>query len=94
MEKIEEVGGMNNLTEKFISFGFNVLNINGHDISSIVDAITTAKQTKGKPTAIIAKTIKGKGVSCYGKLKLSGHGKAPKEEEYKLGNERVRSIND
>ena len=81
--EIEKVGGMNNITEKFLSFGFNVLNINGHDISSIIDAVTTAKQTKGKPTAIIAKTIKGKGVS-FMENKAEWHGKAPKEDEYKI----------
>ena len=81
--EVEKVGGMNNITEKFLSFGFNVLNINGHDISSIIDAVTTAKQTKGKPTAIIAKTIKGKGVS-FMENKAEWHGKAPKEDEYKI----------
>ena len=79
--KIEEVGGMNNITEKFLSFGFNVLNIDGHNIESIIDAITTAKQTKGKPTIIIAKTVKGKGIS-FMENKASWHGKAPSEEEY------------
>ena len=87
--KIEKVGGMNNITGKFLNFGFNVLNINGHDISSIIDAITTAKQTKGKPTAIIAKTIKGKGVS-YMENKAEWHGKAPKEEEYKIAMEELK----
>ena len=81
--EIEKVGGMNNLTEKFLSFGFNVINIDGHNIDSIIDAYTTAKQTKGKPTIIIAKTIKGKGVS-FMENKASWHGKAPSEEEYNL----------
>ncbi len=81
--EIEKVGGMNNITEKFLSFGFNVVNINGHNIDEIIDAITTAKQTKGKPTIIIAKTIKGKGVS-FMENKAEWHGKAPSEEEYKL----------
>lgn len=79
--EIEKVGGMNNLTEKFLSFGFNVINIDGHNMSSIIDAFTTAKQTKGKPTIIIAKTIKGKGVS-FMENKAEWHGKAPSEEEY------------
>ena len=81
--EIEKVGGMNNITEKFLSFGFNVVNINGHNIDEIIDAITTAKQTKGKPTIIIAKTIKGKGVS-FMENKAEWHGKAPSEEEYNL----------
>ena len=86
--EIEKVGGMNNITEKFLSFGFNVVNINGHNIDEIIDAITTAKQTKGKPTIIIAKTIKGKGVS-FMENKAEWHGKAPSEEEYKLAMEEL-----
>ena len=78
--EIDKVGGMNNMTEKLLSFGFNVINIDGHNISSIIDAFTTAKQTKGKPTVIIAKTIKGKGVS-FMENKAEWHGKAPSEEE-------------
>lgn len=81
--EIDKVGGMNNMTEKLLSFGFNVINIDGHNISSIIDAITTAKQTKGKPTVIIAKTIKGKGVS-FMENKAEWHGKAPSEEEYNI----------
>ena len=79
--EIEKVGGMSNITEKFLSFGFNVVNVDGHNIDSLIDAFTTAKQTKGKPTAIIAKTIKGKGVS-FMENKAEWHGKAPKEDEY------------
>ena len=79
--EIEKVGGMNNITEKFLSFGFNVINIDGHNMESIIDAFTTAKQTKGKSTIIIAKTIKGKGIS-FMENKAEWHGKAPSEEEY------------
>ena len=88
--EIDKVGGMNNLTEKFISFGFNVLNIDGHNINSIIDAFLTAKQTKGKPTAIIAKTIKGKGVS-FMEGEATWHGKAPDEEEYKKAIEELNN---
>ena len=80
---INEVGGMNNITERFMSFGFNVINVDGHNIEGLIDAFTTAKQTKGKPTIIIAKTIKGKGVS-FMENKAEWHGKAPNEEEYNL----------
>ena len=79
---------MNNITGKFLSYGFNVININGHNIDEIIDAITTAKQTKGKPTIIIAKTIKGKGVS-FMENKAEWHGKAPSEEEYNLAMEEL-----
>ena len=86
--EIEKVGGMNNITGKFLSYGFNVININGHNIDEIIDAITTAKQTKGKPTIIIAKTIKGKGVS-FMENKAEWHGKAPSEEEYNIAMEEL-----
>ena len=86
--EIEKVGGMNNITGKFLSYGFNVINIDGHNINQIIDAITTAKQTKGKPTIIIAKTIKGKGVSFMENI-ASWHGKAPNEEEYNLAMEEL-----
>ena len=79
--EIDKVGGMNNITEKFQSFEFNTINIDGHNIDSIIDACTTAKQTKGKPTVIIAKTIKGKGVS-FMENQAGWHGNAPNEEEY------------
>ena len=87
---IDFVGGMNNITEKFLSFGFNVINIDGHNIESIIDAFTTAKQSKGKPTIIIAKTIKGKGVS-FMENKAEWHGKAPKEEEYNIAMEELNA---
>lgn len=79
--EIDKVGGMNNLTEKLMSFGFNVISIDGHNIDSIIDAFATAKQTKGRPSVIIAKTIKGKGVS-FMENQASWHGKAPSEEEF------------
>lgn len=89
--EIEKVGGMNNITEKFLSFGFNVLNIDGHNMDSIIDAFTTAKQTKGKPTIIIAKTIKGKGIS-FMENKSEWHGKAPSEEQYNKAMEELNNI--
>ena len=88
--EIDKVGGMNNLTEKFMSFGFNVINIDGHNIDSIIDAFATAKQTKGRPSVIIAKTIKGKGVS-FMENQASWHGKAPSEEEYNRAMEELNS---
>ncbi len=78
---IEEVMSSYPINEKFKSFGFNVLNINGNNIEEIISAFESAKQTKDKPTCIIAKTIKGKGVS-FMENKAEWHGKAPNEEEY------------
>lgn len=69
------------IDKKFESFGFNVINIDGHNFNEIKDAFEKAKEVKGKPTAIIAKTIKGKGVS-FMENKAEWHGKAPNEENY------------
>ena len=70
------------IDSKFKSFGFNVINVDGHNIEELIKAFDTAKTVKGKPTAIIAKTIKGKGVP-FMKNQVGWHGKAPNEEEYK-----------
>ena len=78
---IEKVKGLDNIEGKFKSFGFNTIVVDGHNISQLIDAFQTAKMTKGKPTIIIAKTIKGKGVS-FMENKVEWHGKAPNEEEY------------
>ena len=85
---VEKVMNPYPLDKKFESFGFNVLMIDGHNFNEIIDALEKAKQTKGKPTAIIAKTVKGKGVS-YMENQAGWHGKAPKEEEYKIAMEEL-----
>ncbi len=71
------------IDKKFEAFNFNVINISGHDFEQIEAAFTQARQTKGKPTAIIAKTVKGKGVS-YMENNAGWHGKAPNDEEYAI----------
>ena len=78
---IEEVMGSYPIDEKFKSFGFHVINVDGHSIEKIINAFNEAKTIKGKPTAIIAKTIKGKGVS-FMENQVGWHGKAPNEEQY------------
>lgn len=80
---IEEVMSSYPIDEKFKSFGFQIINIDGHNIQEIIDAFDVAKNVKGKPTCIIAKTIKGKGVS-FMENKAEWHGKAPTEEQYNL----------
>lgn len=80
---VEEVKGLNNLEGKFKSFGFNTIVIDGHNMEQLIDSFETAKISKGKPTVIIAKTIKGKGVS-FMENKAEWHGKAPSYEEYEL----------
>lgn len=78
---IEEVMSSHPIDEKFRSFGFQVINIDGHDIEEIIKAFEVAKNVKGKPTCIIAKTIKGKGVT-FMENQAGWHGKAPNEEQY------------
>ncbi len=78
-----QVGGVEPLDTKFESFGFNVINIDGHDFDQIEAALDNAKATKGKPTAIIAKTVKGKGVS-FMENQVSWHGKATNAEEFEI----------
>lgn len=86
--KITEVMNSVPIDEKFKSFGFHVININGHSVEEILDAFEKARNVKGKPTAIIAKTIKGKGVS-FMENQAGWHGKAPKKEEYERAMEEL-----
>lgn len=79
--EVEKVSGLDNVEGKFKNFGFHVITVDGHNISSLIDAFDTAKQTKGVPTVIVAKTVKGKGVS-FMENQAGWHGKAPSEEEY------------
>ncbi len=78
---IEEVNSPYPIPEKFTAFGFNTIEIDGNNFDEIEDAFAKAKETKGVPTAIIAKTVKGKGVS-YMENQVNWHGAAPNEELY------------
>ena len=79
---IDEVNSPYPIDKKFEAFNFHVINIDGHNFDEIDAAFKEAKATKGMPTAIIAKTVKGKGVS-FMENQAGWHGKAPSEEEYK-----------
>lgn len=79
--KVEEVAGLVDIKEKFESFGFYVLEIDGHNIEEIIYSLEAARSKKGLPTAIIANTIKGKGVS-FMEGQADWHGKAPNQEQY------------
>ena len=81
--EIQTVKGLNKIEEKFESFGFNVITVNGNNIEQLIDGFDRAKMVKGMPTAIIAKTVKGKGVSFMENI-ASWHGKAPTQEEFNL----------
>jgi transketolase len=78
--KNEDVMTVTPVDEKFKSFGFHVIRIDGHSFGEIEEALAEARKTKGKPTAIVAKTLKGKGVS-FMEDNYGWHGKAPNEEE-------------
>ena len=78
---IGDVKGLGNIDNKFKSFGFEVINIDGLNIEEIIKGFEVAKEIKGKPTCIIASTIKGKGISYMENL-ANWHGKAPNEEQY------------
>ena len=66
---------------KLEAFGFNVISIDGHDFEQIEKAFKSARSFKGRPTAIIAKTVKGKGVS-FMENQVGWHGSAPNDEQY------------
>jgi transketolase len=76
------------IADKFRAFGLNVIEIDGHDYDQIRGALKAAKETKGKPTCVVAKTIKGKGVSFMENV-ASWHGTAPNKEQYEKAIEEV-----
>ena len=86
---IEEVNSPYPIDKKFESFNFHVINIDGNDFDEIKRAFDEARATKGMPTAIIAHTVKGKGVS-YMENSVGWHGKAPNDEEYAVAMEDLR----
>ena len=76
----DEVNSPSPIDKKFEAFGWNVITIDGHDFDQIEAAVNEAKQVKGKPTAIVAKTVKGKGVS-FMENAVNWHGSAPNDEQ-------------
>ena len=83
---IDEVNSPYPIDKKFEAFNFHVITINGNDMDEIAAALKEARKTKGLPTAIIAKTTKGNGVS-FMENAVGWHGKAPNDEEYKIAME-------
>ena len=80
---IADVNSPYPIDKKFEAFNFHVINIDGHDFEQIAAALKEARETKGQPTAIIAKTIKGKDVS-FMENNAGWHGKAPNDEEFAI----------
>ncbi len=81
--KVQNVCSPYPLDEKFMAFNFNVVHADAHDFQSLKEAFAEAKDQKGMPTAVIAKSVKGKGVS-YMEDNAGWHGKAPNDEEFEI----------
>ena len=80
---VDEVNSPYPIPEKFAAFGFNVVEIDGHNFEQIADAFAKARACTDKPTAIVMTTTKGKGVS-FMENQVGWHGKGPNAEEYEL----------
>lgn len=87
---VDEVNSPHPIPEKFKAFGWNVIEIDAHNFDEIEAALNSAKTCKGKPTAIIAKSIKGKGVS-YMENQVNWHGAAPNAEQYEIAMTELKS---
>ena len=88
---ITEVNSPYPIDKKFEAFNFHVINIDGNDFDQIDAAFKEAKTVKGQPTAIIAKTVKGKGVS-FMENQASWHGTAPNDEQYAVAMEDLKKV--
>jgi transketolase len=86
----DEVKRVTPVAEKFRAFGWNAITIDGHNYYEILSALMLASSTKNRPTAIIAETIKGKGVSFMENV-VDFHGKAPSEDEYNIALKELNS---
>lgn len=87
---VADVIGPAPFEEKLSAFGYNVISINGHDFNEIESALKAARECKGRPTAIVAYTTKGKGVS-YMEDQVKWHGAAPKDPEYLIAVEEINA---
>jgi len=76
---VDRIMGVDPVADKFAAFGWNALTIDGHDMQAILDALDAARACQDKPTAIVALTVKGKGVSIF-ENKVEWHGKAPADK--------------
>lgn len=81
--RVEEIKSLEPLADKWKAFGWNVINCDGHNMKAIIEALEKAASVKGKPSMIIADTVKGKGVSFMEEKPLEYHGRAPSAEEEK-----------
>jgi transketolase len=88
---VEEVCSPYPIDEKFKAFNFHTIKIDGHNFDEMAKAFEEAKQVKGKPVAIIAKTVKGKGVS-FMENQASWHGSAPNKEQYEMAMNELNKV--
>jgi transketolase len=80
---VEDIQSLEPMREKFASFKWNVLEVDGHDVQAVLEALNAAKAERGRPTCIIAHTVKGKGVS-FMEHNNEFHGKAPTGEQLQV----------
>ena len=86
----DDVMSLGSLPDKLKAFGLETFQIDGHDFQAIEGAFDAARQVKGKPSAIVLETTKGKGVS-YMEGQAGWHGKAPNDEEYEIAMKELRA---
>ena len=89
--EITKVNSPYPIDKKFEAFNFHVINVDGHDFDQLAAAFKEARETKGQPTAIIAKTVKGKGVS-FMENQAKWHGSAPNDEQYAIAMEDLKKV--
>ena len=89
--RVTDVCSPEPIADKFAAFGFHVINIDGHDFDAIEQAFEEARAIKGMPTAIVAKTTKGKGVS-FMEDNVAWHGTAPNAEQYEIAQNDLKAI--
>lgn len=89
--KTKDVMNIDPAADKWKAFGFNVFNIDGHNMDEIISALDKSDSVKGKPTMIVANTIKGKGVS-FMELNNKFHGKAPNDEQFEKAMDELENI--
>ncbi|HEC86445.1 MAG TPA: transketolase [Thermoplasmatales archaeon] len=87
----EDIVALESIRERWRAFGWHVIEIDGHDMRQILEALHKADEYKGKPTMIIMNTIKGKGVS-FMENNVDFHGKAPNDEEYKIAMKELEEL--
>ncbi len=90
---VAEVNDPNPIDKKFEAFNFHVINVDAHDFDALRAAFKEARETKGMPTAIIAHSLKGKGVS-FMEGAVGWHGKAPNDEEYEIAMKDLEKIDE